>query len=228
MNNENSDKEAVDIKSRVMADIKRKRIRMRSHFVFVLEKLGLEGALLLMIILGALLVSLIFYFVEKTRLEKFLTLGFPGMKIFFATLPYDYIAFFVLAVALAIYFANQVELFCGKCEHPDTVAVWFFLGALGLGIFFGVLGVGSFLGGWSKNKIPRDAAIHGKIRDFQKNEVTIVDEEGNVVRVFLPAAKVPPLPTDYMEEKFLRAVGSRDSDDPSIFHAERVRCCDDE
>lgn len=225
MNNENSDKEAVDIKSRVMADIKRKRIRMRSHFVFVAEKLGLEGALLLAVILGAVFVSLLFYFIARIRLEKFLTLGFPGVKVFFATLPYDYIIFFVLAVALAIYFANQIELFCGKCSRTDAFAVWFFLGALILGIFFGVLGIGSFLGGWSKNKIPHDRAIHGQIQTFTEDEVMVISEDGEMIRIFSP---VPPMPDPYIPNKFLRAVGYRDQFDPMIFHAERVRCCDDD
>ncbi|MFA7319539.1 MAG: hypothetical protein WC022_03010 [Parcubacteria group bacterium] len=228
MSNENMDNKGADIKTRIMEDIKCKKIKMRSRFVFVLEKLGLEGALFLLVALGAALVSLIFYFIEKTRLEKFLTLGFPGAKVFLVTLPYDYIIFFVLAVALAIYFANQIELFCGNCERTDTFAVWFFLGAIALGIFFGVLGVGSFLGGWSKNKIPRDAAIHGKIRNFMDNEVTVVDEDGDVVRVFLPDSNVPPAPNGFVPDKFLRAVGSRDSGDPTIFYAERVRCCDED
>ena len=227
MNSENSDKKNLDMRSRVMADIKQKRIKMRSHFVFVAEKLGLEGALILTVLVSAVFVSLVFYFIAHTGLEKFLTLGFPGAKVFFVTLPYDYIIFFLLTVALAIYLANQIELFCGKCSHTDTFMIWFFLGALVLGIFFGVLGVGNFLGGWSKKKIPHEAAIHGQIKNFMDNEVTVVDEDGDVIQVFLPISKTPPH-DNFTEDKFLRAVGTRDKNDPMIFHAERVRCCDDD
>lgn len=225
MSNKNMSNRGPDIKTRIMEDIKCKKIKMRGRFVFVLEKLGLEGALLLLVVLGAVLVSLTLYFIEKTRLEKFLTLGFLGTKVFFATLPYDYIIFFVLAVALAIYFANRLELFCGKCSRTDAFTVWFFLGALILGIFFGVLGVGSFLGGWSKNKIPHDRAIHGQIQTFTGDEVMVISEDGEMIRIFSP---VPPMPDPYIPNKFLRAVGHRDQFDPMIFHAERVRCCDDD
>ncbi len=228
MSNVDRDQEKKDIKTRVMADIKSKKVRMRSRLVFVVEKLGLEGALFLMVISGAVFVSLIFYFITSTRLEKFLGLGMPGAKVFFATLPYDYIIFFILALALAVYFANRIELFCGKCERTDTFAVWFFLGALALGIFFGVMGVGSFLGGWSHNKIPHNAAIHGKIKNFMDNEVTVVDEEGDVIQVFLPSTKAPTKTDGYMTDKFLRAVGTRDKTNPFIFHAEKVQCCEDD
>lgn len=228
MNNGNMDEKKVDVKNQVMEDIKQKRIAMRSHMVFVVEKLGLGGAFFLMLVLGVALVSLIFYFIAHTGLEKFLTLGLPGAKIFLVTLPYDYILLFALVATLAIYFANQLALFCGKCEHSNTFTGGFFLGALLLGIFFGILGMGSFIGGWSKNKIPHDAAIHGKVRNFMGNEVTVVDEEGDVVQVFLPDASVLSSENNFIANKFLRAVGTRDKNDPLIFHAERVRCCDDD
>ena len=89
-------------------------------------------------------------------------------------------------------------------------------------------GVGGSLGGWSRNKIPPAAAIHGKIKSFMDNEVTVVDEDGEVVKVFLPSSSVPPKRDDFIEDKFLRAVGTRDKHDPFIFHADRVRCCDDD
>ncbi len=219
-------KNSSDMKSRVMGSIKTKKIKMRSRIVFVLEKLGLEGALFLVLLLGAILISLIFYFIEKIRLEKFLMLGMSGTEIFFETLPYDYLFLFVVAVASAIYLANRLELFCGKCERTDTFAWWFFLGALGAGIMLGALGVGGFLGGWSHKKIPSDRAVHGQIQSFSDDsEVTVVDDDGKIVRIFSP---VPPLPDAYMSGMFLRAVGHRDSDDPTIFHADRVRCCDDD
>ncbi len=219
-------KDEADMKSRVMGAINSKKIKMRSHFVFVAEKLGLESAMALAIILGAILISLLLYFIKKTGLLKFLTFGYPGMKIFLATLPYDYIILFILMVAGAIYFANRLELFCGKCERTNFFTVWFFFGALILGLFFGALGLGGILGGWSHNHIPHDRAIRGQIKSFEGNEVSVMEEDGNMVHVFLPdSGEILPLDGD-ADEKFLRAIGRRDKEDPSIFHAINVRCCD--
>ena len=218
----------ADIKMRVMESIKTKKIKMRSQVVFVAEKLGLEGGIFLSLLLGTILVSLMFYFIEKTKLEKFLTLGLPGARVFLETLPYEYIFLFILAVLLAIYLANSLELFRGSYERTDIFALWFFLGALAVGIFLGVMGVGAYLGGWSKNKIPHDIAIHGQIESVSGDEVTVIEEDGNEVQVFMPGPIVPPIPGESIQDKFLRAVGERDKTNPEIFHAEKVRCCDDD
>lgn len=223
-----ADKKQADIKARVMESIKTKKIKMRSHVVFVAEKLGLEGGIFLSLLLGTIFVSLIFYSIEKIKLGRFLTLGLPGARIFLDTLPYEYIFLFLLTLFMAIYLANSLELFCGSCERTDIFTAWFFLGALALGIFLGVMGVGAYFGGWSQNKIPHDIAIHGQIKSFQGNEVTVIEENGDEVQIFMPGPIVPPMPGGSIRDKFLRAVGKRDKADAGIFHAEKVRCCDDD
>lgn len=215
------------VKEKVMQNIKSKKVKMRSHLVFMAEKLGLESALAGAIIFGALLISILFYFLKKTGVLKFLSLGTPGLKIFLLTLPYDYIALFIFFVILAIYFANQIELFCGKCERTDYFAVYFFIGSLILGIFFGVIGVGDFFQGWSQKNIPRESAICGKIQSFSEKEVLLEDEKGNKTRVFVTS---PDLENNekYETGKFFRAIGTRDANDDNLFHAQVVRCCDED
>ena len=215
------------VKDNVMQAIKSKKVKMRSHLVFMAEKLGLESALAGAIIFGSLLISVLFYFLKKTGVLKFLSLGMPGLKIFLLTLPYDYIALFIFFVILAIYFANQIELFCGKCERTDYFAVYFFVGSLILGIFFGVIGVGDFLQGWSGKNIPRESAISGKVKSFSQKEVLIEDENGKIIKVFVEIPENSNI-QKYETDKFLRAIGTRDLDDENIFHAQFMRCCDEE
>ena len=50
MNGENGDEKTTDVKSRVMASIKAKKVKMKSKLVFAAEKMGLEGALALAVI----------------------------------------------------------------------------------------------------------------------------------------------------------------------------------
>lgn len=221
-----TNKSEANIKSRVMETIKSKKVKMRSQFIFVAEKLGLKSAMALAIILGAIFISLLLYFIEKTHLIKFLAFGYPGFKIFLLTLPYDYILLFALAIVSAIFFANKVELFCGKCERTHVFAAWFLFGALILGVFFGALGIGSFLGGWSDNKIPRNSAIRGEVQSLYENEAIIMDEEGNLVEVFLPEKKINFHFDEDSDKKFMQAIGRRDGDYPNIFHAKNVLCCD--
>lgn len=148
-NNNLEKKDSVDpdhsMKGRVLKIIREKKIRMRRPFVFLAQRLGLESALILVLLIGALLVSLIFYFLKKTQALKHLSLGLPGVKAFLLALPYDYIALFIITLILAIYFANKIELFCGRCKRTEKFAVCFFLIAIALGIFFVIMGAGDFL-----------------------------------------------------------------------------------
>jgi hypothetical protein len=217
----------AEIKNRIMEKIKTKKIQMRSPFVFMAEKLGLESALVTAIIFGALLVSITFYFLKKTGILKFLSLGAPGFKVFLLTLPYDYIVLFIVTLVLAIYFANKIELFCGSCEHGNTFGFYLFLGALILGFFFAAMGVGHFFKGWSKNKIPDEMAIQGRVKNISSSGVVIQDESGNLITILLPVSYLIPRLEDE-EGKFLRAVGIWDKNNNKIFHAEKVRCCDND
>jgi hypothetical protein len=214
------------VKEKVMESVRSKKVTMRSHAAFMAEKLGLESALAGAIIFGALFVSILFYFFKKTGILKFLSLGAPGVKIFLLALPYDYIALVIFFIILAIYFANQIELFCGNCTRTDYFALYFFIGSLLLGILFGIIGVGEYFQGWSQKNIPKESAICGKIQSFSQNEVLVEDEKGKLVRVFLTSPEMEKY--EYETGKFLRAIGTRDSNNDNLFHAEILRCCDDE
>lgn len=213
-----------NVKSKVMEEIKQKKIRMRSHFVFLAEKLGLAGAATIAVLCGAILFGFIFYFIKKTGLFLFLSLGAPGTKVFFSAFPYGYAILFSAAIALAIYLANRWELFSGYCERTNRFAICFLLTALVLGSFFAILGAEIFYKNYAKRKIPSNAAVIGRIKYFSEEKIVIEDEDGNLRNVFVTNV---PEKIKYEEGKFLRAVGEMEKDDDSIFHAVRVRCCDD-
>jgi hypothetical protein len=226
--NEKRNDFAVNMKSKVMEEIKAKKIRMRSPLVFLAEKLGMESALAVFLIFSILLVSLIFYFLKKNGLLKFLSLGMPGVKVFFQVLPYDYIVLFIIAIILAVYLANKIELFQGNFEHTDIFIGIFLIGAIVLGIIIGMLGAGDFFHGWNKKKIPKDMAIHGKIETISPNFVVVENDDGELVSVYTDKMKPQIGNANYTPGKFLRAVGTRDKKDANIFHAEQIRCCDDD
>jgi len=216
-----------DIKEKIMKDIKNKRIKIKSPFIFMAQKLGLESALATTIIAGALLVSVIFYFLKKTGILKFLNLGVAGLKIFILSLPYDFIALFIITIILAIYLANKIKLSRGQYLRADFFAVYFFLITLALGLFFGIMGVGRFSKNWIKNTLPRDEAIQGRIKVFSNKKVVIEDDNGNTANVFINELNPARLKINYVPGKILRAIGWRDKQDDNLFHAQKIRCCDD-
>lgn len=218
----------ANVKEKVLRSIKEKGIKIRSPFVILAEKLGLESALAAFVIFGALLVSIFFYFLKKTGVIKFLSLGMPGVKVFLLSLPYDYIALFIITLILAIYIAQKISFFCGDCSGYDRLASYLFFGTLIIGMIFAGIGVGDFIKGWSKKKIPHEFAIHGRIYDFSGNEVIIEEDGDGLVTIYFEDNRGNLENREIMLGKYLRATGMRDLEDHNIFHAYRIRCCDDD
>lgn len=228
MENDNLEKNCSDLKNKVMGEIKKKKIKMSCPSAILAKKLGLEGGLIFSIICGALLVSIFLYFLKKTRLIRFVELGFPGLKIFLSTIPYDYIALFILVMIAAIYFANKLDLSYER-KIPDNLFTSIFLAAsIIVGLFFVFLGVHEAIKGWSKNRIPRESAIVGRVVDFSPGEFIIQEEDGELVKVELRREAGFDNGDIDIRGKFMRAVGDRDKKNPSYFDAESILCCDDD
>jgi len=82
----------IDIKERVMGEIKKKKIGIIGRYVVLAEKIGMEGAIAASLLAGAFIISLIFYIFKKTKVLKFFSLGIPGLKVILATIPFGYVA----------------------------------------------------------------------------------------------------------------------------------------
>lgn len=218
------------MKNEIMEKIKKENIRMHPASLFVAQKLGLQSILALMILASALLLNIFLYFLKKTGILKFMSFGWPGLKIILLTLPYDYIALFIITIVLANYIMHKFDLSRG-IRMNSNVAVLFLLAiTLLLGSFFAVNGMESAIQGWSKNTLPGDKAISGRVVDFSDTQVVIKDSEG-VTRILsfdsIKDSADSPVVRKYEKNKFLRAIGKRDHEDVFQFHAEEVECCDE-
>jgi hypothetical protein len=228
MSGEKLGKDRSDVKSKVMGEIRKKKIRMTCHAAILAKKLGLESAMLGSLIFGALLISVFFYFFKKTKLIKFVNLGVPGLKVLLTTIPYDYIVLFIVSIILAVYLANKLDLSYENKVSGNILAIFFLMASIILGVFFILAGFHETVKGWSKNKIPRDNAVWGKVLEISPKEVTIQDENGDLVRVELKRSVDMKKIGTNEKGRYMRAVGDRDKNDSSFFHAENVLCCDDD
>lgn len=228
MNNDNLETGNLDVKNKVMGEIKKKKIKITCPSMILAKKLGLEGGLVFSIICGALLVSIFLYFLKKTKLLKFIGLGFPGLKVFLATIPYDYIILFILSVIVAIYFANKLDLSYERSIPDNFFTLIFLTASIVVGLFFVFVGVHETVKGWSKNKIPRDIAIEGRIVDFSPGEFVVQEENGELVKIELGKEVDFDDWDNNVRGKVIRAVGNRDRERPSCFNANSILCCDDD
>lgn len=220
---------SIDVKNKVLQKIKEKNIKMRHPFIFLAQKLGLHSVLALAIICGSLLVSIGLYFFKKTGVLKFLSLGWPGLKIVLISLPYDYIALFIFTILVASYIIHQLDLSHGIKLSSNAVLFSLLVVTILIGSFFAVNGIEQIIKGWSKNKVPEDIAVAGRILEYSPGQAIIQEENGRDTEVILKngADTLAQYKFEYMENKVLRAVGKRDKNDSAIFYAEQVECCED-
>lgn len=218
----------LGMRERVMREIKERHLRMTRHWVFLAKKLNLESGLVSAFLLGVLLVSLTLFFFEETKLLRFLSLGWPGFKVFLSSLPYSYLILLGAAVFAAIYLANKLDIPCQINTACHTIALYFIAAVVIFGVLFVFLGINRIIKGWH-GEISKDRAIWGKIKSVSKEGILLEDKNGNLIKVIIekdlsPAEKK----LEYEEGKFLRAAGFREKDNDNFFHAQRVRCCEDD
>lgn len=233
MGKKESNEFSLDMKEKIMGEIRKKRIKMKSPTVFLAEKLGIESALLMLVVLGAFLFGVFLFFIKKTGLIKFMNFGFAGLKIFFMTIPYDYLALFLVSIVLATYLARRLDSpFCSfRNISCDKLIMALLAISLLLGAFFAFLGAEVFLKGWSKNKLPKEMAVYGKIKEISGNKIFLEDEYSNygLIELVIGSDTVFLKRPDFAKGKFLRATGRRDKEGETYhFHAEKVLCCDED
>lgn len=214
------------MKEGVMKLIREKKIKMRNPFVFTAERLGLESALAGFLILAALLAGTTLYFLKRTGVMDFWHFGIPGIRVILLTLPYDYIVLFVLALALAVYLSKKADIFPVNLRRANILILLFFLGTVAAGLAFVFLGTENFIHGWSRKKLPEETAVRGKIEDISPGNVIILEDDGKFTDIKMGEFdKSATRIFKYEKGKYLNAVGRRDKENPKIFYAEKVHCC---
>jgi hypothetical protein len=229
MSEDQAGEKMPDIKKRVMGEIKSKKIRMCSHAEILAKKLGMEGAIVASILLGALIISIIFYIFEKTKVLRFFFLGMPGLKVILMTIPYGYITVFAAALILTLYLASKLDL-CYETRISSSYITLLLLGATCIiGIIFITMGVHNYFKDLAKNKAPRGTYIYGRVENFSGDNVKVEEEDGRVVNL-----KLSKKSQKLMEEegvtggRYLRAVGTRNPKNSNEFRAEEILCCDED
>jgi len=208
-----------------MQKIKDQKIRMRPASVLLAQKLGWQSVLALSIMASALLLNIFLYFLKKTGVMKFMAFGWPGLKIVLLTLPYDYIALFIVTIVLANFIIQKFDLSRGIRMDSNIAALALLSVVLLLSSFFAVAGVDDAMQGWSKNTIPGDIAVAGKVIGSYGSQVVIRDCDGAIRTLNFEDIKNPsqsPLNRKYEENEIIWAIGKQDKEAEGEFHVEIV------
>ena len=91
----------LNIEEKVMNKITTGKVRLRSKYVFLAEKLGIGSAFILSVFLSGLFLSLALFYLKTTGNLWFLSLGSRGLYAFFESFPYLPVIIFILIIFLS-------------------------------------------------------------------------------------------------------------------------------
>lgn len=105
MENKNSEK----LENKIMSEIKSGKVKLRSKYFFLAEKLGLESAFILSVILAVLFFNLFFFYLKTTDNLEYLSFGTVGILAFLESFPYLLIISFILFLFIAGYLITKAD-----------------------------------------------------------------------------------------------------------------------
>jgi len=89
------------IEQKVMKDIHSGKVKLRSRYIFLAEKLGLGSAVILSLLLGALAFNVLFFYLRATDNLIYLSFGRAGLFAFLESFPYLLVIGCIILVFLA-------------------------------------------------------------------------------------------------------------------------------
>ncbi len=96
-------KHSKKLENKVMSEIKSGRVKLRSKYLFLAEKLGLESAFVLSVILSILFFNLFLFYLKSTDNLEYLGFGTSGIAAFLESFPYLLIIGFIFFLFFAGY-----------------------------------------------------------------------------------------------------------------------------
>ncbi|MCK4919235.1 MAG: hypothetical protein KAS01_02515 [Candidatus Pacebacteria bacterium] len=102
-------KDSTKLENKVMSEIKSGKVRLRSKYLFLAEKLGLESAFILSVILSVLFFNLVLFYLKSTGNLEYLGFGTSGIAAFLESFPYLLVIGFIFFLFLAGYLMMKAD-----------------------------------------------------------------------------------------------------------------------
>lgn len=124
----------INVEEKVMGRIKSGRVKLRSRYIFLAEKLGLGSVFVLSILLAVLFFNLVLFYLRASDNLAYLSFGSRGFFAFLESFPYLLVVVFVLLIFIAGFLVKKSDW---SYKKP--------FGCLAIGIIALVIIFGSFL-----------------------------------------------------------------------------------
>ncbi|MBU3999766.1 hypothetical protein KKG29_01125, partial [Patescibacteria group bacterium] len=203
-----------------MSEIKSGKVKLRSKYIFLAEKLGLESAFILSVLSAILFFNLFFFYLKTTDNLEYLSFGSAGICAFLESFPYLLVITFALFLFLAGYLMAKTDFSYKKPFGYFAAGLIIFVTVMG-GMLaytdisekieeqaFGNRAPGIFFRPFIKRGIEsRDMGATGKISEIGDNYLVIETPFGaqNV-----DIRSLEPLMVEKFEkDQFIMAIGKR-------------------
>ncbi len=223
-------KDSSKLEENIMSEIKSGRIKLRSKYIFLAEKLGLGSALILSVLLAVLFFNLVLFYLRASDNIGYLSFGNYGLLAFLDSFPY----LLVVSVVLMIFVAG---LIIKKSEFAYKKPFGYLaLGLVGTVLVAGAVltftniaenieqasydypQMGMFFGPFLHHGLgERHGGVTGQVTEMGDGYI-MIQTPHSIKKVDI--TKVANLSTDLSVGTFVMVVG--DSDD-SAFQAQRLR-----
>jgi len=221
----------IDLSSRVLERIQKQKINMRSKWIFIAEKLGLESGLLLSVLIAIFMIGLAFYILDENGIFEFSEFGFKSFRVFLDNIPFDIAAFAIVFLLVSEIIIRKFDFSYKKYFKYLPYLVFTFVivgGVVMYKIDYGrelfereKAGSLSILYSNKITKNPRgERAIIGKITQISERMYVIQTPQGQIYQVnyFLPSES--PSHEIFFEGQIVKIIGRRNGE---IFQAEDMR-----
>lgn len=111
----------------IMNDIKSGRVKLRSKYIFLAEKLGLGSAFVLSVVLSILFFSLFLFYMKTADNLEYLSFGKYGFLAFLESFPYLLVVSFILFLFMAGYLITKSDVSYRKPFKYFAIALLFFI-----------------------------------------------------------------------------------------------------
>jgi len=220
----------------VMSKIKSGKVKLRSRYIFLAEKLGLGSAFILSFVLAALFFNLFFFYLKTTDNLGYLSFGSEGICAFLESFPYLLTVSFILFIFLAGYLLSKTDYSYKKPFKYFAISLIFAVIIAG-GILaytnvsekieeqaFSDLPPGYIFKPFLKRGIEsRGGGIAGKISKVGKNYL-IIETPFGAQNVDIKSLE-PRAVEKFAKDQFIMAIGERSGD---VFVARAARIVDEE
>ena len=219
------------IEQEIMNKIQTGKVKLRSRYIFLAEKLGIGSVVVLSLLLGALAINLLLFYLRATDNLIYLSFGRVGILAFLESFPYLLVIGFILFIFLIGFIIKKTHI---SYKRPFAYSAALFILIIIVGgaalTYTGVAelledegysaGGGRFIRPFFHDSFTsRKYGVTGRIFGFEENAVLLQTPDG------LRRVMVSPGPTLDMLERgqFVVVVGELHGE---VFLAEQIRIID--